>query len=149
METAREGGGDPRQGVVHMDDGAVGGHARRAPRRAEGGKRIARGVQRVGQRVNLLPGQQIEFELVGRHDVGGGNRLGRNQRGQLGPHEDAAPHVAHHRVAAVQRRRVGLPHPVHRRHHELTHVGKFLKAEAETTEAGAAYEVGAYGKVIP
>ncbi|WZP00490.1 hypothetical protein EP7_002134 [Isosphaeraceae bacterium EP7] len=33
--------------------------------------------------------------------------------------------------------------------HELTHVGKFLKAEVEATEAGADYEIGAYGKVIP
>jgi hypothetical protein len=33
--------------------------------------------------------------------------------------------------------------------HELCHVGKFLAAEDEITEAGAAYESRAYGRVIP
>jgi hypothetical protein len=33
--------------------------------------------------------------------------------------------------------------------HELCHVGKFAAAQAEATEAGAAYEQGAYGRVVP
>ena len=33
--------------------------------------------------------------------------------------------------------------------HELCHVGNFLAAKDEATEAGAAYRAATYGKIIP
>ncbi len=72
------------------------------------------GAQGVFQRVYRLPGQEFQFKVVGRHDVGGGDGLSRDQLWQFRPHEYAAPHIAHHGVAAVQRCRIGCSHALHR-----------------------------------
>ena len=60
------------------------------------------------------PGEIFELELVGRDDVGRRHGLVAHELGDARPHEDAAADVADHRVAAIDRRRVGGPHPVDR-----------------------------------
>ena len=57
----------------------------------------------ASRRVALLPRQQVELELVRRHDVGGRHRTVAHQLRDARPHEHAAPDVADHRIAAVAR----------------------------------------------
>ena len=51
-------------------------------------------------------GQMVELELVRRHDVGGRHRMLAHEFRNARPHEDVAPDIADHRIAAVARLRV-------------------------------------------
>ncbi len=69
--------------------------------------------ERVAPRRAPLPRQQVELELVRRHDVGGRHRTVAHQLRDARPHEHAAPDVADHRIAAVARARVRGLHLCH------------------------------------
>ena len=60
------------------------------------------------------PAEQVELELVGGDDVGRRHRMVAHEFGDPGPDEDAAPDVADHRIAAIERLRVRGPHPLRR-----------------------------------
>ena len=55
-------------------------------------------------------GDEFQFELVGGDDIGQRNGGADHHLGNVGGDEDAAPDVAHHRVAAVERPWVGFAH---------------------------------------
>ena len=58
-----------------------------------------------------LPGEELEFELVGRDDIGRRHRPVAHELGNARPYEDPAPDIADHRIAGVKRGRVGPLHP--------------------------------------
>ena len=60
--------------------------------------------------VVVRAGEEVELEVVGREDVGLRDHGVAHELGDPGPHEHAAADVAHHRVAAVDRGRVGRLH---------------------------------------
>ena len=63
------------------------------------------------QRRARAAGEMIELELVRRHDIGRRHRLVAHEFRNARPHEDAAPDIADHRIAAIARLRVGAPSP--------------------------------------
>ena len=72
------------------------------------------GVEDLVERARLAAGEEVELEVVGRDDVGLRHDGVAHELRDPGPHEHAAPDVAHHRVAAVDRVRVLRLHPLHR-----------------------------------
>jgi len=64
-------------------------------------------IARRAQGTALTLAEIIEFELVGRDDIGCGHGFLAHEFGNALAHKNAAPDVADHRVAAISGRRIG------------------------------------------
>ena len=60
-----------------------------------------------GSAADGAAGDLLQLEMVRRHDVGGRHRAGAHEIRDLGLHERAAADVADHRIAAIERARIG------------------------------------------
>ena len=105
-------GGEQVDGVVRgvVGDQRRGQHHARAER-LDGGD----GVRHLGDRAGRRPGEQVELEVVGRHEVGRGDGDVAHQLLDARPDEHPAADVADHRVAAVDGGGIGRAHLRHAR----------------------------------
>jgi hypothetical protein len=110
-----------------------------------GGHEHHLGSQEMYGRNGLLQGRQrfgadarevVELELVWGNDVGRGQSLLPHELGDAGAHEYAAADIADHRVATIERRRIGRPDAGHRREDRVADIGRTHIAREHPVAAG-------------
>ena len=85
-----------------------------------------------------MAGQVVQLELVRRDDVGGRHGVVAHELRDAGAHEDAAADIADDGIAAIERLRVRLPHPRHRRQDRVADIGRAHIAGRARRRSGAA-----------